>query len=205
MNMATEPVLIGRILSARTDGFTIGCSQPIGSQGHAMPEFGALIKATGSTDVTIYGLVANVSIEDDAFVRQIVAAGIEEKGFAEEIEDLRQQRQVPIIIEVVVIGHAQGTEVYQRLPPRPPLTLSQAYACDAAELAGFTDRHDWLRLALAALKPPADQLVAAALRAAAGARPPAHRDAYLLAAGRELARLLAMDVQRLSGILAQLH
>mgnify|MGYP000106110759 CR=1 FL=1 len=58
----------------------------------------------------------------------------------------------------------------------------------------------------AAAEAPADQLVAAALRAAAAARPSEpEREAYLIAAGRELARLLALDLTRLDGILQQLR
>ena len=53
----------------------------------------------------IYGLIFNVTIEDDAFVRQLVAAGVES---AEIIEDQRQKRQVPIVVDVLVVGGGQG-------------------------------------------------------------------------------------------------
>jgi hypothetical protein len=42
------------------------------------------------------------------------------------------------------------------------------------------------------------------LRNAAAARPPDQREAYLVSAGRELAKLLALDLTRLDGILRQL-
>jgi hypothetical protein len=58
---------------------------------------------------------------------------------------------------------------------------------------------------LAAADAPADQLLAAALRMAAQARPPDQREGYLVGAGRELARLLAADLTRLDGILQQLR
>ena len=65
----------------------------------------------------------------------------------------------------------------------------------------FTERHDWLRTVLGAVEVPADQLLIATLRAAAQARPPDQREPYLVSAGRELARLLALDLSRLDGIL----
>ena len=107
----------------------------------------------------VYGLIFNVTIEDDAFVRQLVAAGVES---AEIIEDQRQKRQVPIVVDVLVVGGGQGLAVYHRLPAQPPSTLDQIYLCNAAEIVRFTERHDWLRTVLAAVDAPADQLLISA-------------------------------------------
>jgi hypothetical protein len=147
-------------------------------------------------------LIFNVTIEDDAFVRQLVAAGVES---AEIIEDQRQKRQVPIVVDVLVVGGGQGPTVYHRLPAQPPSTLDQIYLCNAAEIVRFTGRNDWLRTVLGAVEVPADQLLSAALRAAALARPPDQREPYLVSAGRELAKLLALELSRLDGILRQMR
>ena len=69
----------------------------------------------------------------------------------------------------------------------------------------FSERHDWLRTVLGSVEAPVDPLLIAALRAAAQARPPDQREAYLVSAGRELAKLLALDLTRLDGILHQLR
>jgi hypothetical protein len=171
-------------------------------QGRNLPEFGALVKAPNPDGSVTYGLVYNVTVEDDPFVRQLVAAGVEDEEY---IADQRQRRQVPAVVDVLVAGYGSGLEVYHRLPPQPPGTLDRIYACNAAELVRFTARHDWLRVVLAAAEVPADALLIAALRAAAAARPPDQRQPYLIAAGRELAKLLAMDLTRLDGILRQLR
>ena len=197
-----EPISVGRVLRSSTTSFTIGCRQLISEQDQRVPEFGALVQAEGKDGAVIYGLIFNVTIEDDAFVRQLVAAGVDS---AEIIEDQRQKRQVPIVVDVLVVGGGQGLAVYHRLPAQPPRTLDQIYLCNAAEIVRFTERNDWLRIVLAAVDAPADQLLISALRAAAQARPPDQREAYLVAAGRELARLLALDLARLDGILAQLR
>jgi hypothetical protein len=197
-----EPVIVGRVLRSSTTSFTVGCRQLISEQDQRVPEFGALVRAAGKNDAVIYGLIFNVTIEDDAFVRQLVAAGVDS---AEIIEDQRQKRQVPIVVDVLVVGGGQGLAVYYRLPAQPPSTLDQIYLCNAAEMVRFTERHDWLRTVLAAVDAPTDQLLISALRAAAQARPPDQREAYVVAAGRELAKLLALDLSRLDGILMQMR
>jgi hypothetical protein len=193
-----EPVIVGRVLRSSTTTFTVGCRQLISEQDQHIPEFGALVRAEEKNDAIIYGLIFNVTIEDDAFVRQLVAAGVES---AEIIEDQRQKRQVPIVVDVLVVGGGQGLAVYHRLPAQPPSTLDQIYLCEPAEIVRFTERHDWLRTVLGSVEAPVDQLLTATLRAATQARPPDQREPYKIAAGRELAKLLALDLARLDGIL----
>ncbi len=193
-----QPTIVGRVLRSSTTSFTIGCRQLISEQDQRIPEFGALVRAAGGGDNLVYGLIYNVTIEDDAFVRQLVAAGVESP---EIIEDQRQKRQVPVVVDVLVAGSGRGLEIYHRLPAQPPSTLDQIYLCTAAEMVRFTERHDWLRTVLGSVEAPADQLLIAALRNAAHARPPDQRDAYLISAGRELAKLLALELTRLDGIL----
>ncbi|MGC8781485.1 MAG: hypothetical protein ACP5UQ_11525 [Anaerolineae bacterium] len=188
-------------MRASTTRFTVGCQQPMAASGAALPPFGALVRAENADGSATYGLVGNISVEDDPFVRQLVAAGVENEEY---IADQRQRRQVPVAVDVLVVGWGIGLEIYQRLPPHPPGTLDRIYPCAAAEVVRFTERHDWLRFVLAAADLPADALAVAALRAAADARPADQREAYLIRAGRELAKLLAQDLTRLDGILRQL-
>lgn len=199
--MSAEPPMVGRVLRSTTGSFTVGSRQLIAEPDRLVPQFGALVRAQGANAEAIYGLIYNVTIEDDTFVRQLVAAGVDSP---EIIEDQRQKRQVPVVAEVLITGCGEGLAVYHRMPPQPPRTLDQIVACNAAEIVRFTDRHDWLRIVLAAEEVPADQLIVAALRSAAQARPPDQRELYLVAAGRELAKLLALDLTRLEGILRQL-
>jgi hypothetical protein len=198
----SEPTIVGRVLRSSTTSFTVGCRQLISEQDQLIPEFGALVQADVKRGNVIYGLIYNVTIEDDAFVRQLVAAGVDS---AEIIEDQRQKRQVPVVVDVLVVGSGAVLEVNHRLPAQPPSTLDQIYLCNAAEVVRFTERHDWLRIILGSVEAPVDQLLVAALRNAAQSRPPDQREAYLVAAGRELAKLLALDLTRLDGILRQLR
>jgi hypothetical protein len=206
--MAEQSMVVGRVLQASTTHFTVGCQPPIASQNQAVPAFGSLVKAFSgaeSGETMLYGLVHDVAVEDDLFVRQLVAAGMEDEVY---IADQRQRRQVPVVVEVLLVGFSsppqEAAEPHHYLPPRPPGTLDKVYYCNSAEVVRFTARHDWLSALLGAPDIAADALIAAALRAAAQARPPDQRGPYLVAAGRELARLLAQDPIRLDAILRQL-
>ena len=199
MNETT--VMIGRVLRASTTGFTIGCQQSMAAQAQSTPPFGSLVRADNPDGTQTYGLVGDIVVEDDPFVRQLVAAGVEDEEY---IADQRQRRQVPVAVSVLTVGGRSGLSVSYWLPTQPPGTLDRIYACTAAEIMRFTERHDWLRTVLAASMLPADALLVASLRSAAAARPPDQRESYLISAGRELAKLLALDLTRLEGILGQL-
>jgi hypothetical protein len=210
--MTDESIVVGRVLQASTTRLTLGCQPPIAAQTQAIPAFGSLVKAfsgAAASEIVIYGLVHNVAVEDDLFVRQLVAAGMDDEVY---IADQRQRRQVPVLVEVLLVGFGSASqsagavpaEPCYYLPPQPPGTLDKVYACSSVEVVRFTARHDWLNVLLGAPDIAADALIPAALRAAAQARPPDQREPYLVAAGRELARLFAQDPIKLDGILRQL-
>ncbi len=75
--MTEQPIMVGRVLRASTTSFTLGCSQLVAEQDEFAPEFGLWVKGYDARRRAIYGLVCNVSVEDDAFVRQLVAAGLQ--------------------------------------------------------------------------------------------------------------------------------
>jgi hypothetical protein len=188
---------VGRIIRSSTTRFAVGC-QVLRPQ---VPIFGSLVKVRAVGQDEVYGLIHDVRMEDDPFVRQMAAAD----GLPPEyIEDQRRNRQIPIEVGVLVVGYQEGGQIYHRLPPQPPLSLDVIHTCTAGELVAFTGRFDYFRLVLDNRDLPADELLAANLRYAAAARDPGGRD-FLLEAGRELARLLVMDMQRLDGLLRRIR
>jgi hypothetical protein len=197
--MSEGNLRVGRVLRASTRGFAIGCAvmQP------DIPAFGSFVRAEGlSPGSAIYGLIYDVSVEDDPFVRQFISANPPE----EVVRDQRENRQVPIEVSVLAVGcDEDGASVRHCLPPQPPVTLDWLYQCNAEQVRAFTARFDYFRLVLEARDVPADELLAASLRSAAAARPEHERDTFLVEAGRELARLLANDPVRLEGLLRRLH
>lgn len=191
-------IKVGRILRSSTDRFAVGC-QVLRPQ---VPAFGSLVKVRAMEGDEIYGLIYDVCMEDDPFVRQMAVAS-EELG-QEYVEDMRRNRQVPIEVSVLVVGYRHAERAYQHLPPQPPVSLDLMHTCTRDELVAFTERLDYFRLVLDNRDLPADELLAANLRYAAQAREAAGRE-YLVQAGRELARLLAMDLPRLDAILRRLR
>ncbi len=190
---------VGRIIRSSTTRFAVGC-QVLRPQ---VPVFGSLVKVRALGDDEIYGLIHDVRMEDDPFVRQMAAATDDLRP--EYIEDMRRNRQVPIEVGVLVVGYRQNGAIYHRLPPQPPLSLDVIHTCVAGELVEFTEQFDYFRLVLDNADLPADELLAANLRYAAEARGVAGGRGFLVDAGRELARLLAMDLSRLDALLRRVR
>jgi hypothetical protein len=188
---------VGRIVRSSTTRFAVGC-RVLRPQ---VPAFGALVKVRAVDDGEIYGLIHDVRMEDDPFVRQMAAA---EGVPAEAIEDQRRNRQVPIEVGVLVVGYGYATQIYQRLPPQPPLSLDVLHTCAEDEVVAFTERFDYFRLVLENRDIPCDELIAANLRAAAEVRQ-GQGYGFLVEAGRELSRLLVLDPVRLDALLRRLR
>ena len=106
---------------------------------------------------------------------------------------------------MLAVGCSDGEAIRHCLPPQPPVALDWLYQCTDGEIQAFTARFDYFRLVLDAHDVPADELLAASLRAAAAVRPEPEGEAFLIEAGRELVRLLAGDPVRLEGLLRRLR
>lgn len=152
------PKVIGRVLRAATTGFAVGCR--VGQL--AAPAFGSLVKAQPVDErETIYGLIYNMSVDDDPLVRRLVLA---ESPAEAVINDQRRNRLLPIEISVLAVGYGLNDDLFHGLPPRPPLNLDPVVLCnDPEEIGRFTNRLGYLRLILRTLDSavPADQLLVA--------------------------------------------
>ncbi|MCC7358741.1 MAG: hypothetical protein IT317_04660 [Anaerolineales bacterium] len=191
---------IGRLLRSATTGFVFGCSVPEPE----VPRFGDLVKAPAQRGRSqVLGLIYDIVIEDDPFVRQMIAAPDLDEAY---ILDQRENRQVPLEVAVLSIGYYSLTgSLVCALPPQPPVTLDRIEACSPAEWRDCTAQFDFLRLVLNAPDVPADELIVVALRNAATARPPEDQRPFRRAAGRELARLLSRDLPRLENLLRRIQ
>ena len=194
---------VGRIVRSSTTRFAVGC-QTLQSE---VPAFGCLVKVPALGDVDVYGLIYDVRMEDDPYVRQMAVV---DEHRREVIEDQRRNRQVPIEVAVLVVGYHHGGAIHHRLPPQPPYSLDFIHTCDDAELNEFTRQFDYFRLVLDNRDLPADELLAANLRRAATVRdarlaPGGPGYLFLVDAGRELARLLAADPLRLDALLRRIR
>ncbi|MBN1812083.1 MAG: hypothetical protein JXA14_09635 [Anaerolineae bacterium] len=196
--MSDSRLNVGRVLRAGTQGFVVGCEvlQP------DIPKFGTFVRAEGvAPGSAIYGLIYNVSLEDDLFARHFIGADTPE----EVVRDQRVNRQVPIEVSVLAVGCGDGEAILHCLPPQPPVTLDWLTQCTDEEVQAFTSRLDYFQLILGARQVPTDELLVASVRNAAAARAEGEGEMFLIDAGRELARLLAGDPLRLEGVLRRLR
>ncbi len=187
---------VGRVLSSSTASFAIGTKTLAAD----VPHFGGFVKVPAPDGSQIIGLIYDVLIEDDPFVRQMIGADVDDVYIA----DQRQNRQVPIEISVLVVGHINNGRMYQFLPPQPPIALDQIVTCSNEEVIKFTNDFTYFRTVLDAQEARSDELLAASLRSAAQVRGSSGRD-FLVRAGRELSRLLAFDAVRLEGLLRRIR
>jgi hypothetical protein len=193
--MTDHSLPVGRVLRSSTASLTLGTK----TLAAAVPRFGGFVKVAAPDGGEIIGLIYDVVIEDDLFARQLIGA----EASAEYIADQRTNRQVPIEISVLVVGHARDGKMYQYLPSQPPISLDEIVTCADDEVIRFTNDFTYFRTVLNAKDAPADELLAASLRLAAEARGAQGRE-YLVRAGRELSRLLAFDAVRLEGLLRRI-
>ncbi|MGH2592758.1 MAG: hypothetical protein ACRDGG_04535 [Anaerolineae bacterium] len=194
--MSESPLRVGRVMRSSTGEFSIGTRLLQAD----VPRFGSFVKAPSTDGCDVIGLIYDVLIEDDPFVRQLISAEVHD----EYIRDQRENRQVPATVSVLVVGHCRDGRMYAYLPSQPPAALDTLVTCTHDEIIRFTDDFTYFRTVLNALEARPDELLAASLRYAAEARQGGGRE-FLVRAGRELARLLAFDAVRLEGLLRRIR
>ena len=204
MDSLDTAVTIGRLLRSSTTGFVFGCSVPEPE----VPRFGDFVKAPAQRGRTnVIGLIYDIVIEDDPFVRQMVATRDLDEAY---ILDQRENRQVPIDVAVLSIGYYAGGEdpparIICGLPPQPPVTLDSIRSCTPAEILDCTSSFDYLRLVMNSAEAPVDELIVVSLRKAAAVRSPEDQLPFLRSAGRELAKLMSRDLPRLENLLRRIR
>jgi hypothetical protein len=189
---------IGRVLRSSIRGFVVGSRIPEPD----VPVFGSFVRVEIQKGQThLIGLVYDIQISDDPFVRQLA---LQEEPDQVAIADQLDNRAVPIEISVIAVGYRKDGRIFQGLPPQPPIMLKRILICDDVEIYAFTQRLDFLRLLFNSREVPMDELAVSCLRLAAQARPESERKLFLLNAGRELARLMGVDLVRLEALLERL-
>lgn len=197
----TQPIEIGRVLRASTEGFTCGTRSP----DIQYPSLGSFVQSNHEhSDLTIVGVITTIRIDDDPLVRQLIMASDLNMSA---LRDQRENRLIPVEIDVLSVGYVQDGQVFYNLPPRPPMSLDAVSLCNPADVAYFTDKLDFLRLILnsASLNGATPDLLGTAIRHATQTRPTDEQHDYLIQAGRYLAGLLSHDMTMLRYILTMLR
>src|SRR5215813_9887190 len=191
-----EDRMIGRVLRASTVGYACG------TRNHDLeePAFGSFVQTRlhNGADVDVIGLIYGIRVDDDPLVRQLIMAN---HPTAATLRDQRENRMIPVEISVVNIGYRVNGASFHILPPRPPMSLDPVFLCDDQTIRDFTQQFDFFRLVLNTSEVPAEELLAAALKQAAQARPVREQRDFLIQAGRRMAQLLSYDLPRLNHLL----
>ena len=196
MSDSSHSIPIGKLLRADNSQFVAGCRV----RELETPAFGSLVRASLVDDTDVYGLITNISINDDGLVRQLVS-GVSIPG--EYTADNRYNRNLPVEIHVLTVGHKHGGAFSHQLPPKPPMSLDRLYYCPDAELAAFTayGRFGYFRHILRQVDQPVEELLVSHLAKAKAAHEAEHHPTWYHAACQELIVLLRDDYPRLASVL----
>ena len=195
MSDSSRSIPIGKLLRADNSQFVAGCRV----RELETPAFGSLVRASLEDQTDVYGLITNISINDDGLVRQLVS-GVSIPG--EYTADNRYNRNLPVEIHVLTIGYGSDGQIHHQLPPRPPLSLDQLFLCDSEEAARFTSHgYAYLRHILRLVDLPVEELLVAHLSQARRVQDSLGNPNWYEAACQRLIVLLRDDYPRLTQVL----
>ena len=195
MSDSSRSIPIGKLLRADNSQFVAGCRV----RELETPAFGSLVRASLEDQTDVYGLITNISINDDGLVRQLVS-GVSIPG--EYTADNRYNRNLPVEIHVLTIGYGSDGQIHHQLPPRPPLSLDQLFLCDSEEVARFTSHgYAYLRHILRLVDLPVEELLVAHLSHARRVQGSLGNPEWYEAACQRLIVLLRDDYPRLTQVL----
>lgn len=183
------------MIEASTTEFTAQCYRL-----YELPPLGSLVSVRDAAG-ELFGIVHHATTASIEPGRRPIARGQDE---ASEEDIYRSSPQLAKLLRsefrALVVGHGDGQGIRHYLPPHPPRIHSFVYLCSSERVKEFSRCLDFLGLLVkTALPVPTEELVAATLRQMSQAHQ--SRDDFLLAAGRELARLLGGEFGRLKAIL----
>lgn len=202
MTTDTPPTMrrIGEVIEASSTSWVAGAYQLLDA-----PPFGSLVRASCHADgLWIYGLVYDIRTGSrEPGGRAMVRGGRRYDGA--EFYDHQIYSEHPDLAAVLqtewsalVVGYERDGRIVHYLPPQPPTVHYSAYACDEQTVRRFTAQCDFFRIVLNTSLVPAEDLLGTAIRQAAALHP--NRRDYELCAGRELARMLRDNYDRLRTI-----
>ena len=184
---------IGEVIRSSTGVFAAECYEL-----HCPPAFGSLIRVREG-GIDIYAVVSDAGTSSIEPGRRPVARG---RGDVSEDDIYRSNPQLEKLMRTefsaIVVGHGEGGGISHYMPPRPARLHSFVYSCESEEIARFNGSLSYLSM-LVDVPERSNELIAAVLRNAAAACPEPR--GFLVRAGKELALMMAGDINRLNIIL----
>ena len=188
---------LGEVVEATSTGFTVHCRE-LG----APPPLGSLVVAEdGATE--IYGVVHNAATTSIDPSRRVMALAEPEQSE----DDLRSahpelNQLLRTDFQALVVAHRRDGALRPWVAPRPAQVHGFVRLASEERLREVAQDLGFLHLLVNAPLESGDASAVAFLRLAADAQP--DRRDFLVLAGKELARLLARDSQRLNALLRML-
>jgi hypothetical protein len=189
---------VGEVITASTTNFTAECHEL-----YQIPPLGSLLKINEG-DTVLYGVLYHATTQSLEAGRRPIARG-QYSINSETIYDDNPQLAELLRSEftALVIGHKQDSYLHYYLPPTPARIHSFVYQCPSREVREFSESWDFLYLITdSRISIPTEELIAACLRYMSHC----HDDPrnFLTIAGKQLARILGSELDRLKLILARM-
>ncbi len=190
--MSTE--YIAEVIESSTTDFTAQTREL-----HKAPPFGAFIKV--GTPVSVIGMVYDISTGSTDQNRRPIAYGKTEDELRNEQPQIFELLRTEI--KAKIVGYCDHVGMRQQLPPHPPRLHHFVYTCAPQEVRDFTGNFDYLRTLAGIGGTLSDELLIAAVQQTCQAHQETSRPT-LVRVGKELARLLRDDYDRLESILRRI-
>lgn len=189
----TQQTKIAEVVDANTSEFVAQCYEV-----NQLPALGSLLKVkTGEID--IFAVVKSATTTGIETGRYPLARG---KDLAEEEEVFTANPQffklLRTLISAQVVGYRQDSAIYRRFPPYLARLHSFVFLCEKEEVLELAGNYDFLNMLLS-FDLKQDQVVAACLRQMSQVHSDSH--AFLVGAGKRLAQILGVEVERLNYLL----
>lgn len=194
---------IGEVLSSTITGFNAEAWKGELLSSSLSPSFGSFLKCKSEeSDLCVYGVVYDIITGPQDQMHRPAALGLSRD---------RLRKEQPQIFLLLKTEWQAATVAYRRngrlrcgLPPFPPQVHDFVYPLNPEETREVSDDLEFLHM-LSGLAPgvQADELLAAAIRNAAGSRPDEYQ--YLVLAGQQVSRILRDDYERLGALLRKIH
>lgn len=189
---------VGEVITASTTSFTAECHEL-----YQIPPLGSLLKINEG-NLVLYGILYHATTQSLEAGRRPIARG-QYSTNSETIYDDNPQLTELLRSEftALVIGHKQDSQLHYYLPPMPARIHSFVYQCPSREVREFSESWDFLYLIIdPRMSIPTEELIAACLRYMSQFYD--DRRNFLTTAGKQLAKILGGDLDRLKLILARM-
>ena len=197
MNQENRAIRIGNVLRADIRGFVVASRIPEPQ----VPTFGTFVRAPIQQGQSqLIGLVYDISMQDDQFLRHLAVTVEEDNPAHQEIIADQRERAIPVEISVAAIGYQDNQGYRYGLPPQPPMVLKKITVCHTEEVRQITARPEWVQPLLENREVPADELIVRATQRSVKLHT-GEEQAYLLKTGRYLAQQLVREPLRLETLL----